>query len=169
MERKFAYEPGEGLYLIFPHINIMPATRMTAGLEERHGSQDACQDVWRLRPRVRRYTSQFRHELDSPIPTSPHQTRPIKITLSATGEGLSFAIFSAVRRLPKATKPTLRGSLVCGHRWTVAQKAAENLGSQRWDSNPRPAVYETAALPLSYAGGIWRIASPAHRIVLSSL
>lgn len=26
------------------------------------------------------------------------------------------------------------------------------LGSRRWDSNPRPAVYETAALPLSYAG-----------------
>ena len=24
--------------------------------------------------------------------------------------------------------------------------------SQRGDSNPRPAVYETAALPLSYAG-----------------
>jgi hypothetical protein len=26
------------------------------------------------------------------------------------------------------------------------------VGSQRWDLNPRPAVYETAALPLSYAG-----------------
>ena len=26
------------------------------------------------------------------------------------------------------------------------------FGSRRWDSNPRPAVYETAALPLSYAG-----------------
>jgi hypothetical protein len=26
------------------------------------------------------------------------------------------------------------------------------MGSQRWDLNPRPAVYETAALPLSYAG-----------------
>lgn len=25
-------------------------------------------------------------------------------------------------------------------------------GSRRWDLNPRPAVYETAALPLSYAG-----------------
>ena len=27
-----------------------------------------------------------------------------------------------------------------------------SVWSQRWDSNPRPAVYETAALPLSYAG-----------------
>ena len=26
------------------------------------------------------------------------------------------------------------------------------VGSRRWDLNPRPAVYETAALPLSYAG-----------------
>src|SRR5262249_51230642 len=29
-------------------------------------------------------------------------------------------------------------------------------GSQRWDLNPRPAVYETAALPLSYAGLVCR-------------
>ena len=26
--------------------------------------------------------------------------------------------------------------------------------SQRWGSNPRPAVYETAALPLSYVGAV---------------
>ena len=28
----------------------------------------------------------------------------------------------------------------------------EEIWSQRWDSNPRPADYESAALPLSYAG-----------------
>ena len=28
----------------------------------------------------------------------------------------------------------------------------EKIWSQRWDSNPRPADYESAALPLSYAG-----------------
>ena len=27
--------------------------------------------------------------------------------------------------------------------------------SQRWESNPRPAVYETAALPLSYVGTVY--------------
>jgi hypothetical protein len=26
--------------------------------------------------------------------------------------------------------------------------------SREWDLNPRPAVYETAALPLSYLGGV---------------
>lgn len=31
--------------------------------------------------------------------------------------------------------------------------------SREWDLNPRPAVYETAALPLSYLGGEedWKI------------
>lgn len=42
--------------------------------------------------------------------------------------------------------------------------------SQRWGSNPRPAVYETAALPLSYVGDdtgqAWNIG--AHRFNVNS-
>ena len=36
--------------------------------------------------------------------------------------------------------------------------------SQRGDSNPRPAVYETAALPLSYAGPLESIAGQQWQI-----
>ncbi len=39
------------------------------------------------------------------------------------------------------TKDLARGRGPCSNGW-----------SRRWDSNPRPTVYETVALPLSYFG-----------------
>ena len=50
----------------------------------------------------------------------------------------------------------LTGGAEAGFKRRKAGNAAglhrRESGSRRWDSNPRPAVYETAALPLSYAG-----------------
>ena len=44
----------------------------------------------------------------------------------------------------------------CGHQIGLCSQQGPIISdfprSRRWDSNPRPAVYETAALPLSYAG-----------------
>lgn len=34
--------------------------------------------------------------------------------------------------------------------------------SRQWDLNPRPAVYETAALPLSYVGAIPKFSRPGR-------
>ncbi len=39
-------------------------------------------------------------------------------------------------------------------------RTAFEIWSRRWDLNPRPADYESAALPLSYAGPILQILIP---------
>lgn len=51
-------------------------------------------------------------------------------------------------------------------------KPVDGHWSRRWDSNPRPARYEGAALPLSYVGGAaprYRLEGPESTVVRSLL
>ena len=51
--------------------------------------------------------------------------------------------------IPYPTYPPIKTTL---HYIRNSNRWEKEVQSQRGDSNPRPAVYETAALPLSYAG-----------------
>ena len=60
----------------------------------------------------------------------------------------------AMRRLDEMLEAELTESLDVSKMFATEDGPDTNKWSQRSDSNRRPAVYETAALPLSYAGYI---------------
>ena len=54
-------------------------------------------------------------------------------------------LFERINKLPQATcRLEIFNSLIC--------KGLEKDWSREWELNPRPADYESAALPLSYLG-----------------
>jgi integrase len=59
---------------------------------------------------------------------------------------------AAMKRLDEMLEPELRESLDVSKMFATGPEPDTKKWSQRSDSNRRPAVYETAALPLSYAG-----------------
>ncbi len=74
-------------------------------------------------------------------PTSPSAQRPRNTALSYTGPKKPMVVNVVVSRLrPDPPEPP------------VSPDSRSNEWSRRWDSNPRPSVYETDALPLSYFG-----------------
>ena len=54
-------------------------------------------------------------------------------------------------RLAAGVASTLSGNLLAHPNCPPDSSRCQ---SQRWDSNPRPTVYKTVALPLSYAGSM---------------
>lgn len=74
----------------------------------------------------------------------------------------AFAPIGSVLQWIGGLNPPLRGGYVGqSPRQSPNPKIAKSLNvlSREWDLNPRPAVYETAALPLSYLGLLWSINS----------
>jgi len=75
----------------------------------------------------------------------------IQVTVDLYGHLMPGANRSAVDRLAAATSSNLYATIEEEPEWDRTLSSGENW-SRRRDLNPRPADYESAALPLSYTG-----------------